>query len=125
MHCRISAIVLAFVEVCAHATDRKQNEFIPFLTDAEWAVTESDNPAGLAPTSVVQRIEPRPGDYLSKPPFKDCTTGVERAELAQCVNTSDVSNQPHWYRWKLFFPEDIEGTYPARNGYRQFIEPAS
>jgi hypothetical protein len=60
MHCRIIAIVLAFMKICAHATDHKLSGFIPFLMDVEWAVTESDDPTGLAPTSVVQRFELRP-----------------------------------------------------------------
>ena len=60
MHCRVIAIVWAFVEICVHATDHKQSGFIPFLMDTEWAVTESDDPTGLAPTSVVQHFELRP-----------------------------------------------------------------
>ena len=60
MHCRIIAIVLAFVKICAHATDHKQGGFIPFLMDVEWAVTESDDPTGLAPASVVQHFKRRP-----------------------------------------------------------------
>ena len=60
MHCRIIAIVLAFMKICAHATDHKQGGFIPFLMDVEWVVTESDDRTSLAPTSVVQHFELRP-----------------------------------------------------------------
>jgi len=112
--------MLALVGGFAHASNDKQRGFAPFLTDAEWSVTQSEDPTGLAPAPMVQRFELRPGDCLSEPPFNDCETGVERAELAQDVSIPNASSQAYWYRWKVFFPEDFEGTYPARNRHGQF-----
>ena len=96
-------------------------EFAPFLTEADWAVTEINDPTGLAPAAVVQRFELRPGDCVSKPPFNDCEQGVERAELGQTA-ASEAPSEASWYRWKVFFPKDYESAYPARNRHGQFVD---
>lgn len=96
-------------------------EFAPFLTEADWAVTEVNDPTGLAPAAVVQRFELRPGDCVSKPPFNDCEQGVERAELGQTA-ASEAPSEASWYRWKVFFPKDYESAYPARNRHGQFVD---
>ena len=96
-------------------------EFAPFLNEADWAVTEINDPTGLAPAAVVQRFELRPGDCVSKPPFNDCEQGVERAELGQTA-ASEAPSEASWYRWKVFFPKDYESAYPARNRHGQFVD---
>ena len=125
MYCRNIAIILALVGASAHASNDKERGFVPFLTDAEWSVTQSEDPTGLAPAPMIQRFELRPGDCLSEPPFNDCEAGVERAELAEDVSAPNASSQAYWYRWKVFFPEDFEGTYPARNRHGQFNDQAT
>ena len=104
----------------AYASSPIGSGFVPFLIGADWAVTEINDPPGLAPEAVVQRFALRPGDCLSEAPFNDCETGVERAELSQDVILPNASSQAYWYRWKVFFPDDFEGTYPARNRHGQF-----
>ena len=99
-----------------------QAEFVPFLTGSDWAVSEVADPTGLAPEPLVERFELRAGDCISKPPYNDCRSGVERAELAQKVATPGPSPQVYWYRWKVFFPEDFVSTYPARNCHGQFVD---
>jgi len=125
MYCRNIAIILALVGASAHASNDKERGFVPFFTDAEWSVTQSEDPTGLAPAPMIQRFELRPGDCLSEPPFNDCEAGVERAELAEDVSAPNASSQAYWYRWKVFFPEDFEGTYPARNRHGQFNDQAT
>ena len=100
-------------------------EFVPFLTGSDWAVSKVGDPTGLAPEPLVERFELRTGDCISKPPYDDCRSGVERAELAQKVATPGPSSQVYWYRWKVFFPEDFVSTYPARNRHGQFIDQAT
>ncbi|MBT5227993.1 MAG: hypothetical protein HOM12_09215 [Proteobacteria bacterium] len=125
MKSRILGIGLVFVAVFAQAADDKQGGFARFLTDKEWAVAEVGDPTGLVPDSIVQRFELRPGDCLSEPPFNDCEKSVERAELAQDMSPPSSSTQAFWYRWQVFFPEDFEGSYPARNRHGQFIDEAT
>ncbi len=122
MNSRIIGIGLAFVAVFTHAADDQQGGFTRFVTDKEWAVTEVEDPTGLASDPIVQRFELRPGDCLSEPPYNDCENSVERAEVAQDSNVPSSSSQEYWYRWKVFFPEDFEGSYPARNRHGQFID---
>ena len=122
MNSRIIGIGLAFVAVFTHAADDQQGGFTRFLTDKEWAVTEVEDPTGLASDPIVQRFELRPGDCLSEPPYNDCENSVERAELAQNINPPSSSSDAYWYRWRVFFPEDFEGSYPARNRHGQFID---
>jgi len=100
-------------------------EFVPFLTDSDWAVSEVVDPTGLASEPLVERFELRSGDCISKPPYDDCRSGVERAELAQKAATPGPSSQVYWHRWKVFFPEDFVSTYPARNRHGQFIDQAT
>ena len=102
-----------------------QAEFVPFLTGSDWAVSEVADPTGLAPEPLVERFELRAGDCISKPPYDDCSSGVERAELAQKVASPGPSLQEYWYRWKVFFPEEFVSTYPARNRHGQFIDQAT
>jgi len=106
------------------AANSEQGEFAPFLTGSDWAVSEVADPTGLAPEPLVERYELRAGDCISKPPYDDCSSGVERAELAQKAATPGPSSQVYWYRWKVFFPEDFVSTYPARNRHGQFIDQA-
>ena len=122
---RILGIGLVFVAVFARAGDDQQEGFTRFLTDKEWAVTEVGDPTGLASDPVVQRFELRPGDCLSEPPFNDCEKSVERAELAQDMSAPSASSQAYWYRWNVFFPEEFEGSYPARNRHGQFLDDAT
>ena len=125
MNSRIIGIGLAFVAVFTHAADDQQGGFTRFLTDKEWAVTEVEDPTGLASDPIVQRFELRPGDCLSEPPFNDCENSVERAEVAQDSNVPRSSSQEYWYRWRVFFPENFEGSYPARNRHGQFIDKST
>ena len=122
MNSRIVGIGLAFVSFFTHAADDQQGGVVRFLTDKEWAVTAVGDPTGLASEPIVQRFELRPGDCLSEPPFNDCENSVERAEVAQDSNVPRSSSQEYWYRWKVFFPEDFEGSYPVRNLHGQFID---
>ena len=107
------------------AANSEQGEFAPFLTGSDWAVSEVADPTGLAPEPLVERFELRAGDCISKPPYDDCSSGVERAELAQKVASPGPSLQEYWYRWKVFFPEEFVSTYPARNRHGQFIDQAT
>ena len=113
--------LLMFFSVDAYASGTGESTFAPFFTEADWAVTEINDPTGLAPAAVVQRFELRPGDCVSKPPFNDCEQGVERAELGQTA-ASEAPSEVSWYRWKIFFPQDYESAYPARNRHGQFID---
>ncbi|MED5250293.1 MAG: hypothetical protein VYB82_07685, partial [Pseudomonadota bacterium] len=71
--------LLMFFSVGAYASGTGESTFDPCFTEADWAVTEVNDPTGLAPVGVVQRFEVRPGQCISKPPFHDCERGVERA----------------------------------------------
>ena len=113
--------LVVLVNFCVYAPSSGGAEFVPFLTEADWAVSEINDPTGLAPAAVVQRFELRPGDCVSKPPFNDCEQGVERAELGQTA-ASEAPSEVSWYRWKIFFPQDYESAYPARNRHGQFID---
>ncbi|HAF74672.1 MAG TPA: hypothetical protein DCG21_05485 [Gammaproteobacteria bacterium] len=113
--------LLMFFGVGAYASGTGESTFAPFFTEADWAVTEVNDPTGLAPVGVVQRFEVRPGQCISKPPFHDCERGVERAELGQAMVPA-ASPDAHWYRWQVFFPRDYETTYPARNRHGQFVD---
>ena len=121
MICRRILGLLVLVNSCIYASSSGAAEFAPFLTEADWAVTEINDPTGLAPAAVVQRFELHPGDCVSKPPFNDCRKGVERAELGQTV-ASEASSNVYWYRWKVFFPQDYKSAYPARNRHGQFVD---
>ena len=113
--------LLLLLNICVYAPSSGGAEFAPFLTEADWAVTEVNDPTGLAPAAVVQRFELRPGDCVSRPPFNDCEQGIERAELGETA-ASVVTSEVSWYRWKIFFPQDYESAYPARNRHGQFID---
>ena len=75
--------LLVALGVGAHTSGSAGPVFVPFFTAADWAITEVDDPTGLAPVAVVQRFEVRPGQCISTPPFHDCERGVERAELGK------------------------------------------
>ena len=113
--------LLMFFSVGAYASGTGESTFAPFFTETDWAVTEVNDPTGLAPVGVVQRFEVRPGQCISKPPFHDCERGVERAELGQAMVPA-ASADAHWYRWQVFFPRDYETTYPVRNRHGQFVD---
>ena len=113
--------LLMFFSVDAYASGTAESTFAPFFTEADWAITEVNDPTGLAPVGVVQRFEVRPGQCISKPPFHDCERGVERAELGQAMVPA-ASPDAHWYRWQVFFPRDYETTYPVRNRHGQFVD---
>lgn len=113
--------LLLLLNFCVYPLSSGGAEFAPFLTEANWAVTEINDPTGLAPASVVQRFELRPGDCVSKPPFNDCQQGIERAELGQTA-ASEAPSEVSWYRWKIFFPQNYESAYPARSRHGQFID---
>ncbi|HCK75827.1 MAG TPA: hypothetical protein DHW07_01630 [Gammaproteobacteria bacterium] len=122
---RLVGVALAFAGLFAPAANGEQGGFKRFLTEKEWAVSEVHDPTGLAPDPIVQRFELRPGDCLSEPPFNDCENSVERAELAQNNYGPGSFTGTYWYRWKVFFPENYEGSYPARNRHGQFIDKAA
>ena len=121
MICRVILGLLMAFGVGAHASGSSGSAFVPFFTDADWAVTELDDPTGLAPVAVVQRFEVRPGQCVSQPPFHDCERGVERAELGEAI-VRRRSADTHWYRWQVFFPQDFEPAYPVRNRHGQFVD---
>ena len=127
MRLRFFAVVLFSVAPVnlLSAGSSGQAEFVPFLTGSDWAVSKVGDPTGLALEPLVERFELRAGDCISKPPYDDCPSGVERAELAQKAATSGPSSQVYWYRWKVFFPKDFVSTYPARNRHGQFIDQAT
>ncbi|XXK29434.1 heparin lyase I family protein [Arenicellales bacterium nBUS_45] len=95
--------------------------FSRFLTEPEWAVSTTEDPTGLAPQPFVQRFELRTGHCQAKPPYNDCKSGIERAELAQTPGNSTQTG-PQWYRWRLYIPEEFESSYPAKNRFGQFID---
>ncbi len=121
MICRVILGLLVAFSIGAHASGSAGPVFVPFFTAADWAVTEVDDPTGLAPIAVVQRFEARPGQCISRPPFHDCERGVERAELGQAIVPSG-SGETHWYRWQVFFPQDFVTAYPVRNRHGQFVD---
>ena len=96
--------------------------FSRFLTEPEWAVSTTEDPTGLAPQPFVQRFELRTGHCQAKPPYNDCKSGTERAELAQTAGGSSRQGDPQWYRWRLYIPEEFESSYPAKNRFGQFID---
>ena len=57
MICRVILGLLMAFGVGAHASGSSGSAFVPFFTDADWAVTELDDPTGLAPVAVVQRFD--------------------------------------------------------------------
>jgi len=124
---RFFAVVLVLVAPFGllSAANSEQGEFTRFLTGPDWAVSKVADPTGLALEPLVERFELRAGDCISKPPYDDCSSGVERAELAQKAATPGPSSQVYWYRWKVFFPKDFVSTYPARNRHGQFIDQAT
>ena len=113
--------LLVALGVGAHTSGSAGPVFVPFFTAADWAITEVDDPTGLAPVAVVQRFEVRPGQCISRPPFHDCERGVERAELRQAI-VPRASGETHWYRWQVFFPNDFVTAYPVRNRHGQFVD---
>ena len=121
MICRVILGLLVAFSIGAHASGSAGPLFVPFFTAADWAVTEVDDPTGLAPVAVVQRFEARPGQCISSPPFHDCERGVERAELGQAI-VPRGSGDTHWYRWQVFFPNDFVTAYPVRNRHGQFVD---
>ena len=96
--------------------------FSRFLTAPEWAVSTTEDPTGLASQPFVQRFELRAGDCQTKPPYNDCKSGTERAELAQIGGVNSSQEGPQWYRWQLYIPEEFESSYPAKNRFGQFID---
>ena len=116
----ILGLLVAF-GIGAHTSGSAGAVFVPFFTGADWAVTEVEDPTGLAPVAVVQRFEVRPGQCISTPPFHDCERGVERAELGQAIVPRGSGNT-HWYRWQVFFPNDFVTAYPVRNRHGQFVD---
>ena len=70
--------------------------FSRFLTAPEWAVSTTEDPTGLASQPFIQRFELRAGECQTKPPYNDCKSGIERAELAQTPSNSSQSG-PQWY----------------------------
>ena len=121
MICRKLLGLLVLFSVGSHASGFGGSAFVPFFTDADWAVTEVSDPTGLAPVGVVQRFEVRPGQCVSQPPFHDCERGIERAELGQALAPRGSADS-HWYRWQVFFPQDFETAYPVRNRHGQFVD---
>ena len=118
---RVILGLLVALGVGAHTSGSAGPVFVPFFTAADWAITEVDDPTGLAPVAVVQRFEVRPGQCISTPPFHDCERGVERAELGQAIVPRGSGNT-HWYRWQVFFPNDFVTAYPVRNRHGQFVD---
>ena len=116
----ILGLLVAF-GIGAHTSGSAGAVFVPFFTGADWAVTEVEDPTGLAPVAVVQRFEVRPGQCISTPPFHDCERGVERAELGQAI-VPRGSGDTHWYRWQVYFPNDFVTAYPVRNRHGQFVD---
>ena len=116
----ILGLLVAF-GIGAHTSGSAGPVFVPFFTGADWAVTEVEDPTGLAPVALVQRFEVRPGQCISTPPFHDCERGVERAELGQAI-VPRGSGDTHWYRWQVFFPNDFVTAYPVRNRHGQFVD---
>ena len=96
--------------------------FSRFLTAPEWAVSTTEDPTGLASQPFVQRFELRAGDCQTKPPYNDCKSGTERAELAQTSGVKSSQGDSQWYRWQLYIPEEFESSYPAKNRFGQFID---
>ncbi|MHC8604786.1 heparin lyase I family protein [Arenicellales bacterium IMCC58067] len=96
--------------------------FSRFLTEPEWAVSTTEDPTGLASQPFVQRFELRTGHCQAKPPYNDCKSGTERAELAQTEDGSSRQDGPHWYRWQFYIPEEFGSSYPAKNRFGQFID---
>ena len=96
--------------------------FSRFLTEPEWAVSTTEDPTGLASQPFVQRFELRTGHCRAKPPYNDCKSGAERAELAQTAGGSSRQGDPQWYRWQFYIPEEFESSYPAKNRFGQFID---
>ncbi|RZO21321.1 MAG: hypothetical protein EVB05_08390 [Candidatus Thioglobus sp.] len=95
--------------------------FSRFLTAPEWAVSTTEDPTGLASQPFIQRFELRAGECQTKPPYNDCKSGIERAELAQTPSNSSQTG-PQWYRWQFYIPEEFESSYPAKNRFGQFID---
>ena len=95
--------------------------FSRFLTAPEWAVSTTEDPTGLASQPFIQRFELRAGQCQTKPPYHDCKSGIERAELAQTPSNSSQTG-PQWYRWQFYIPEEFESSYPAKNRFGQFID---
>ena len=96
--------------------------FSRFLTEPGWAVSTAEDPTGLALQPFVQRFELRSGHCQAKPPYNDCKSGTERAELAQTADGSSREGGPQWYRWQFYIPEEFESSYPAKNRFGQFID---
>ena len=103
---RVILGLLVVFGISAHTSGFTGPLFVPFFTAADWAIKEVNDPTGLAPVTVVQRFEARPGQCISSPPFHDCERGVERAELGQGI-VPRSSGDTHWYRWQVFFPETL------------------
>ena len=52
---KILALLFLF-KFGAYASSPIGSGFVPFLIGADWAVTEINDPTGLAPEAVVQRV---------------------------------------------------------------------
>ncbi len=88
------------------------------LSTTSYGYSIVNDPTGVAPTSMVERFEVRPGDCSSDAGWSDCKNDRERSELSE--KSKNYENSDWWYGWSFYTPPEYPIIAPAKTAIGQF-----